>query len=40
MTFTHGPSSTAGSAAALPTSRYVLPDFEERTPYGYRRQNP
>ena len=40
MTYTHGPSSTAGSAAALPTSRYVLPDFEERTPYGYRRQNP
>ncbi|NHU84226.1 ATP-dependent Clp protease proteolytic subunit [Kocuria sp. JC486] len=24
----------------MPTSRYVLPDFEERTPYGYRRQNP
>ncbi|WP_407656889.1 ATP-dependent Clp protease proteolytic subunit [Kocuria soli] len=31
------PGSTAGS---MPTSRYVLPDFEERTPYGYRRQNP
>ncbi|MDO4254504.1 MAG: ATP-dependent Clp protease proteolytic subunit [Kocuria sp.] len=30
-----------GSAAGnLPTNRYVLPDFEERTPYGYRRQNP
>lgn len=28
------------TAANLPTSRYVLPDFEERTPYGYRRQNP
>lgn len=23
-----------------PQARYVLPDFEERTPYGYRRQNP
>ncbi|MDO5619427.1 ATP-dependent Clp protease proteolytic subunit [Kocuria sp.] len=31
------PGSTAGN---LPTNRYVLPDFEERTPYGYRRQNP
>ncbi len=31
------PGSTAGN---VPTSRYVLPDFEERTPYGYRRQNP
>ncbi|WP_144791791.1 ATP-dependent Clp protease proteolytic subunit [Kocuria palustris] len=31
----------AGSTAShLPSSRYVLPDFEERTPYGYRRQNP
>ena len=31
----------AGSAAShMPSSRYVLPDFEERTPYGYRRQNP
>ena len=25
---------------AGPQMRYVLPDFEERTPYGYRRQNP
>ncbi|KAA9394104.1 ATP-dependent Clp protease proteolytic subunit [Kocuria coralli] len=31
------PGSTAGH---MPTNRYVLPDFEERTPYGYRRQNP
>ena len=31
----------AGSTAShMPSSRYVLPDFEERTPYGYRRQNP
>ncbi|MCC3275013.1 ATP-dependent Clp protease proteolytic subunit [Arthrobacter sp. zg-Y20] len=32
----------AGSAAApqMPTSRYVLPQFEERTPYGFKRQDP
>ena len=29
--------STAGN---LPTSRYVLPQFEERTPYGFKRQDP
>lgn len=27
-------------AAAVPTDRYVLPSFEERTPYGYKRQDP
>lgn len=26
--------------ASLPTSRYVLPQFEERTPYGFKRQDP
>ena len=26
--------------AAMPQSRYVLPQFEERTPYGYKRQDP
>jgi ATP-dependent Clp protease protease subunit len=26
--------------ANLPTSRYVLPQFEERTPYGFKRQDP
>ena len=33
---------TAGSAVApqMPTSRYVLPQFEERTPYGFKRQDP
>lgn len=25
---------------AMPSSRYVLPSFEERTPYGYKRQDP
>ncbi|MBE8528351.1 ATP-dependent Clp protease proteolytic subunit [Rothia kristinae] len=24
----------------MPTDRYVLPSFEERTPYGYKRQDP
>ncbi|MBE6484182.1 MAG: ATP-dependent Clp protease proteolytic subunit [Actinomycetaceae bacterium] len=24
----------------MPNSRYVLPNFEERTPYGYKRQDP
>jgi ATP-dependent Clp protease protease subunit len=28
------------SAGNLPTSRYVLPQFEERTPYGFKRQDP
>ena len=35
MTYNFG--STAGN---LPTSRYVLPQFEERTPYGFKRQDP
>ncbi|WP_138443480.1 ATP-dependent Clp protease proteolytic subunit [Sinomonas susongensis] len=26
--------------AGMPTSRYVLPQFEERTPYGFKRQDP
>ena len=26
--------------AVVPTDRYVLPQFEERTPYGYKRQDP
>jgi ATP-dependent Clp protease protease subunit len=31
----------AGSKAQnLPTSRYILPQFEERTPYGFKRQDP
>ncbi|WP_349828932.1 ATP-dependent Clp protease proteolytic subunit [Brevibacterium litoralis] len=29
-----------GAAGQLPTSRYVMPQFEERTPYGFRRQDP
>ena len=29
-----------GTNVALPGSRYILPTFEERTPYGYKRQDP
>ena len=32
---------TPGSMAPqMPSSRYVLPQFEERTPYGFKRQDP
>ncbi|MFP7695887.1 ATP-dependent Clp protease proteolytic subunit [Trueperella sp. LYQ143] len=34
------PVSMAGIGGQMPTNRYVLPNFEERTPYGYRRQDP
>jgi len=30
----------AGTAGQMPSSRYVLPQFEERTPYGFKRQDP
>lgn len=30
----------AHAAAQMPTSRYVLPQYEERTPYGFKRQDP
>lgn len=29
-----------GTNIAMPSSRYILPSFEERTPYGYKRQDP
>ncbi|QCR19064.1 ATP-dependent Clp protease proteolytic subunit [Agrococcus sp. SGAir0287] len=29
-----------GQSLALPQSRYILPQFEERTPYGFKRQDP
>jgi ATP-dependent Clp protease protease subunit len=29
-----------GSIAASPNARYILPTFEERTAYGYKRQDP
>lgn len=31
---------TAFDGAQAPTSRYILPQFEERTPYGFKRQDP
>lgn len=31
---------TSQSAGNLPSSRYVLPQFEERTAYGFKRQDP
>ena len=37
------PTAQAGAqpaAAQMPTSRYVLPQYEERTPYGFKRQDP
>ncbi|MCC3265349.1 ATP-dependent Clp protease proteolytic subunit [Arthrobacter sp. APC 3897] len=29
-----------GTAPQMPSNRYVLPQFEERTPYGFKRQDP
>lgn len=29
-----------GVAPTMPQARYILPNFEERTPYGYKRQDP
>ncbi|MDI2097804.1 ATP-dependent Clp protease proteolytic subunit [Ruicaihuangia caeni] len=31
---------TFRAAGTLPNSRYILPSFEERTAYGYKRQDP
>ncbi|MDO5728043.1 MAG: ATP-dependent Clp protease proteolytic subunit [Actinomycetaceae bacterium] len=28
------------NSAAMPTARYILPQFEERTAYGFKRQDP
>ncbi|AUZ87314.1 ATP-dependent Clp protease proteolytic subunit [Arthrobacter agilis] len=37
----HDFQAAAGSTAQnLPTSRYILPQFEERTPYGFKRRDP
>ena len=38
--FTFGTSSASGMARPMPESRYILPTFEERTAYGYKRQDP
>src|SRR3712207_9450538 len=31
---------TAFGQGAAPSARYILPSFEERTAYGYKRQDP
>jgi len=38
----HGATARAagGRAPQMPGSRYILPQFEERTPYGFKRQDP
>jgi ATP-dependent Clp protease protease subunit len=33
-------SAQPGGTAASPSSRYILPSFEERTAYGFKRQDP
>ena len=38
--FTLPGSGRAASGAAAPSSRYVLPNFEERTAYGFKRMDP
>ncbi len=35
-----GPMLPGGTSPVMPSSRYVLPQFEERTAYGYKRQDP
>ena len=38
--FNFGTASATGMAGQMPESRYILPTFEERTAYGYKRQDP
>ncbi|GAB3189825.1 ATP-dependent Clp protease proteolytic subunit [Nesterenkonia suensis] len=42
--FDHDPAQGLPAAAptspTMPSSRYILPQFEERTPYGFKRQDP
>ena len=40
MTYNFGSTAFGHTAGNLPSSRYVLPQFEERTPYGFKRQDP
>ena len=30
----------SGAGQPVPSNRYILPQFEERTPYGFKRQDP
>ncbi|NEG70166.1 ATP-dependent Clp protease proteolytic subunit [Bifidobacterium choloepi] len=34
------PAAARAAAFGQPVDRYVVPEFEEKTPYGYKRQNP
>lgn len=36
----HTPNFQAAGQLAMPNSRYILPTFEERTAYGFKRQDP
>ncbi|HEV7951201.1 MAG TPA: ATP-dependent Clp protease proteolytic subunit [Glaciihabitans sp.] len=38
--FNFGATGPSGIARPTPDSRYILPTFEERTAYGYKRQDP
>ena len=40
MEFTNFGHQAGGMAPQAPESRYILPTFEERTAYGYKRQDP
>ena len=40
MEFTNFGQQAGGMAPQAPQSRYILPTFEERTAYGYKRQDP
>lgn len=39
MNFNFG-TAAGGHAPQMPNDRYILPQFEERTPYGFKRQDP
>ena len=36
----HTPHTPAPQGLTTPASRYILPQFEERTAYGFKRQDP
>lgn len=40
MTFDPTMSAPYGVAGAMPSNRYILPTYEERTAYGFKRQDP
>jgi ATP-dependent Clp protease protease subunit len=40
MEYTNFGQQAGGMAPSAPQSRYILPTFEERTAYGYKRQDP